>query len=298
MLGNDIFNQHLSAGRRHGGHIGPRLNLIGDNRVSAAAQFVHALDLDGIRPRAAHIGPHGVQEIRQIDDMRLFRGVFNHGRSLRRRGGHHDIHRRADGYHVQIEIRAFQMVVSGSRVDKAALYGDAGPQSGKALDMLIDRTHAAEGTAAGHRHFRLSEAPQQGADEIIGSADFLAEVVVRAHGTDAGTVNLHGMEIQQADGSAQLFQQTQQQRHVGDLRHVFDPADATHQQGRGKNRNRRVFCPADLYLSKQGLPALNNVFRQIHDPLFKQNPDLPIRLPRRDRFPPVNSLPAGFGFIR
>ena len=107
MLGNDIFNQHLSAGRRHGGHIGPRLNLIGNDRVSAAAPFVNALDLDCIRPRAAHIGPHGVQEIRQIDDMRLFRGVFNDRGSLRGRGGHHDIHRRADGYHVQIEICTF-----------------------------------------------------------------------------------------------------------------------------------------------------------------------------------------------
>ncbi len=47
MLGNDVVDADLAAGGGHGGHIGARLDLVGDDGVGAAPEALHALDADG-----------------------------------------------------------------------------------------------------------------------------------------------------------------------------------------------------------------------------------------------------------
>ena len=43
--------QHLAAGGGHGGHIGARLDLVGDDGVEAAPQLFHPADLDDVGAR-------------------------------------------------------------------------------------------------------------------------------------------------------------------------------------------------------------------------------------------------------
>ena len=184
-------------------------------------------------------------------------------------------------------------------VDKAALHHHLGAQGGKALDVLVDGADA-EVAAAGHGHFSLAEAAQQRADEIIGGADLAGQVIAGAGGTDVAAIDLHRVAVDGADGSAQLLQDLQAQRHIGDLGDVFDPAGAVHQQGGGDNGNGGVFSAADLNFTKQGFSALYNIFCQSIYPLFKAHSFVAAMpsasadsLPGRCRFIPAERPRAG-----
>ena len=84
--------------------------------------------------------------------------------------GHHNVHRRTDGDHVEVDVRALHAVAACLGADEVAL-AYLGAHGGEALDMLVDGTHAAEVAAAGHRDLGLAEAAEQRADEVVAGAD-------------------------------------------------------------------------------------------------------------------------------
>ena len=100
--------------------------------------------------------------------MRFLGAIFDHRVPLSQRGGHHDVHGSAYGHHIQIDVGSGETAGLHDGVDIAALRGDTGTQSGKALYMLVDGADAAEIAAAGHGDLGSAEAPQQRADEIVG----------------------------------------------------------------------------------------------------------------------------------
>ena len=91
--------------------------------------------------------------------MGFLGGVFDDGIPLGHNGGHHDVHSGANGYHIQIDMGAFQPSTLRGGIDKTALYYHLCAQGGKALDMLVNRADA-EVASAGHGYLRLSEAAQ------------------------------------------------------------------------------------------------------------------------------------------
>ena len=240
MLGDDVLQQQLAAGGRHGGHIGAGLDLVGDNAVRAAGQALHAADLDGIRARALDVGAHGVQEVGQIHDVRFLGRVFDGGGTLCQCRGHHNVHGGAHGDHVQIYRRTHQTAAFGGGVDEAALHGHLSAHGGEALDVLVDGPDA-EVAAAGHGHGGLTEAAQQRAQQIIAGTDAARQIVGRAGGVDGAAVDLDGVAVQHAHPGAQLLQNGEEQGHIADLGDVFDTADAIHQQGGRDDGNGGVF---------------------------------------------------------
>ncbi len=113
VLGDHVADQQPSACGGHGGHIGTGLDLVGNNAVSAAAEALHAPDADGVRAGALDVGPHGVEEVGQVHNVRLLGGVFDDSATLGQHSGHHNIHGGTYGHYVQIYRRTHQTAVSG-----------------------------------------------------------------------------------------------------------------------------------------------------------------------------------------
>ena len=175
MLRNDVLYQHVALGGGGGYHIGARLYLIGDYRIGAAVELVHAPDLDNVRACASDVGAHGVEEVCKIDYMRLLCGVLNNSQPACPDGGEHDVDRCADGDHVEIHGRACEPL--GSRLNNSViLYRHSCAEQLKALDMLVDGPRA-EVTAAGHGDLRPAESAEQSADEVIRSPEVLCHIV-------------------------------------------------------------------------------------------------------------------------
>ena len=202
--------------------------------------------------------------------MGLLGGVFDDGAALRHDGGHHDVHGGAHGDHIQIDAGALQPLLPGGGPDEAALHRHVGPQGVEALDMLVDGPDAAEVAAPRQGYLRLAEAAQQSADKVGGGPDAPGQVIGGAGGVNMAAVHLHGVAVQAADPRAQLLQNAEAQRHVGNLGDVFNAADPVHQQRGGDDGHGGVFRAADLDFAKQGCSALYNIFCQWIDPLFKQ----------------------------
>ena len=270
VLGDDVLQQQLAAGGRHGGHIGARLDLVGNNAVRAAGQALHAADLDGIRARALDVGAHGVQEVGQIHDVRLLGGVFDRGGTLGQCRGHHNIHGGPHAHHVQIYRRTHQTAVFGGGVDEAALHGHLSAHGGEALDMLVDGPDA-EVAAAGHGHGGLAEAAQQRTQQVVAGADTAGKIVGRAGGVDGVAVDLNGVLVQHAHLCAQLLQNREEQGHIADLGDVLDTAYAIHQQGGRDDSYSGVFRTADGHFTKKLSSAADHVFIQGSFPLFKSS---------------------------
>ena len=82
MLGDDVVDADLTPGGGNGGHVGARLDLVGDDGVTSALELFHAPDLDDVRPRTHDVRAHGVEEVGQVHDVRLLGGVFDDGQAV------------------------------------------------------------------------------------------------------------------------------------------------------------------------------------------------------------------------
>ncbi len=219
--------------------------------------------------------------------MGLLGGVVDGGDAISQHGGHHHVHGGAHADLIHIDAGALQAAVPGHGLDKAAL-GDLGAHSAKALHVQVDGPHA-EVAAAGHGHGGLAKPAQQRAHQIVAGADAAGQLIGRPGGVDAAAVQLHGVAVQDADLGAQFLQNGEEQRHVADLRHVFDADNAVHQQGGGDNGNGGVLGAADGNLAKQGMTAADHVL--IHNRYLSSNGEsLKVSCPPRFRFMQKNAM--------
>src|SRR5699024_8902475 len=91
VLGGHVLHGDVAAGGGSGHHVGASLDLVGDDGVGAAPQLLDAVDLDGVRAGAPDVGAHGVQEVGQVHDVGLSRGVLDDGEAPGLYGGQHDV---------------------------------------------------------------------------------------------------------------------------------------------------------------------------------------------------------------
>lgn len=73
------------------------------------------------------------------------------------------------------------------------------------------------------------------------------------------------MTVDGADGGAQLLQNLQNRRYIGNLGDIFNAADTVYQNGGRNDSNGGVLRAADLHLAEQGLTAVNDIFCQARD---------------------------------
>ncbi len=185
---NDIVDRHAGTHRGGHDHVRPRFDPVRDDRVGCPGKGADAFDPDDVRPGSLDVRAHVGQERGDIDDLRLFRGVFDRRAAFREHRGEHDVDRRADARHIQVDLRAAQFF--RTQVNRPVLVRHGRPERFKALDMLVDRARS-EMAPARQADDRPPEAAEHRAHEIIGCAQFFYVSVRQWHGDHSGRVDLH-----------------------------------------------------------------------------------------------------------
>ena len=186
MLRGDVFDEDIASGGSGSHHIAARLDLIRDDAVGAAVHPLDAAHLDDIGARAAHIRAAHIQEVCQIDDMRLLGTVLKDGLTLRHDGGKHPVHGRADADLIEEDMSAGQALLGADR-DHAVVHAVLRAEGAEGLEVLVDGA-GAKVTAAGHGHLRLAKAGQQRAEEVVAGAHLAGQIVRHIGAGEVGGV--------------------------------------------------------------------------------------------------------------
>ena len=151
MLGNHVFDCDISHGGSCRQHKCTCLNLVGDNGVLGTMELLNSSDTDHICTCSLDIGSHAVEEVGNINHMRLLGSILDNCLALCHYCSHHDIDGGANADNIKINMLAHQLI---SLSTDDPLNGDLGSQCSKALDMLVDRAKS-DVAASGKCHSRL-----------------------------------------------------------------------------------------------------------------------------------------------
>ena len=225
-------------------------------------QAFYTADFNNIGASALNVRAHCVQEVRQIDNVRLLCAVFHNGLALGQNSGEHDVHGRADRNNVKINMCAVQAVLGCLHPNVTALgqrYLCA--QSFKTLDVLVDRTNAAEVAAAGHCYLGKAVLAEQHAEQIVGCAQ-LALQLVRLEARVLRILDFYRGGVDLTDLRAQFAHDLHLQRYVNDLGHIFKTNRTICQQSRRNDCDRCILRAGDGHLTIQRLAAVDYILCQ------------------------------------
>ncbi len=108
MLGTHVAHADAAARDRAGDQVGAGLDAIGQHVVLGAVQRLDAVDRDRVGARAGDPRAHRDQEIREVDDFGLARGVLEHRAAVGERGGHHEVLGAGHGDGLEDDARALE----------------------------------------------------------------------------------------------------------------------------------------------------------------------------------------------
>ena len=120
VLGVEAGDLDGVAGQRADREEGARLDAVADDGVLDGVQLGDALDLDDGRAGAGDLGAHLVEEVGEVDDLGLARGVVDGGGALGEHRGHHEVLGGADAGERQRHGVAHE-AVGRARVDVAVV---------------------------------------------------------------------------------------------------------------------------------------------------------------------------------
>ena len=129
--------------------------------------LLDAVDLDDVGTGAVHVCTHHIQEIGQIDNVRLTGHVFKNRRAFGQDSGQHGVHRGTDGDRVKKDVPADQMLRPD--VDLAVLHGILCTKGGEGFQVLVNRARA-QIAAARHGDLTGTKAAQQCAEKVVACA--------------------------------------------------------------------------------------------------------------------------------
>ena len=233
-------------------------------RWDHAAQIIHAADLDDVSTGAADVGAHRVEEVRQIDDMRLLGGILEDRLTLRLDCGEHQVDGRADGNGIEVDTcaveGAFGTALDDSAVDKIVLRA----HQRKALEVLIDGTNA-EVTATGKGDLGVMKTSEQRAQKVVGRTHAAHIFADRLTGADGSGVDIKRVLIDAAHHRAHILEDRRDQGNVGDIRYILDAAGLVTEHHGGDNRDRRVLGAADSDFTVERFTAVDyDLFQSVH----------------------------------
>ena len=133
--------------------------------------------------------------------------------------------------------------------------------------MLVHRA-AAQIAAPRQGDLRPAKPAEQSAHQIIAGTDLPSQLIGHLTVADMGAVHLYGGPVHSADVGAQLLQNLENQRHIADLRDIFNAAYPVYQQGGGNNGDSGVFGSADVDGSVEGIPSVDQILCQRTAPSF------------------------------
>jgi hypothetical protein len=142
---------------RAGDQVGAGLDPIGQHIVTSTVQPLDALNHDRVGAGAANFCTHRIEEVGEIDHLRLTRRVLDDRLAFCERGGHHEILGAGHSHGLEHEPRTAQ--ARCARANVTILDQDIGAELLQPVDVDVHRTRA-NGAAAGQRHVSLAEARQ------------------------------------------------------------------------------------------------------------------------------------------
>ena len=83
MVSDNIFNQHISFCHRCRNHECTRFNSVWNYCIFDRMKFLNSCDANCVSSCTSYFCPHIIQIIRQINNFRLFRSIFNNCYSRR-----------------------------------------------------------------------------------------------------------------------------------------------------------------------------------------------------------------------
>src|SRR5690606_10413670 len=103
-----ILEPDTAAGRSRRHQVRPGFDAVGHYAVTASAQTLDAVDDDRVSAGAGDFCTHRIQEVRQVDDFRFARRVFQHASAICQRSGHHDVFSTGNADDIEEEVRTAQ----------------------------------------------------------------------------------------------------------------------------------------------------------------------------------------------
>ena len=266
MRRDDVLDHHVTARRSRRDHIGSRLDLIRDDRIGTSVQFLSALDTDNIRSGALDGGSHHVQEVCDIDNMRLLRHVLKNSLSFCAGGRKHHVDCCADRDYVEENLGASQLCCLCPDHVPALIHVDLGTESAHTLDVLVDRTSADHASA------------RKGQFDLAVSCEHRSEQIIRGtHGTDlreshieiidAFGVDPHASACRHIHFRSQSGHDMTEAVDIRDIRQILQYAWFPGKNRRRNNGDSGVLRSADRNRSFQA-PSAANAVKLAHSDCF------------------------------
>ncbi len=244
-----------AARRRHRREKRPGLDAVGHDRVRRAGQARHAFDRDAVRPRAVDVRPHRSQAAREVDDLRLARGVLEDRGAVGKGCRHHQVLGPRDRDHVEDETHAGEPLRARTHI--AVLEIDLGAHRHESLDVLVDGAQP-DRAAARKRHPRLAAARDQRAERQDRRPHRLHELVGRERPVDGAGVELDGAGIAGVDADAHLREQPLHRPHVVEPRDVGEDERLVAKERRAQERQRGVLGARDADFAAERVAAVDD----------------------------------------
>ena len=270
MLGNHVLHRHVPFGDGSGEHEGTRLYLVGDDGIFRAVEPCHPPDPDHVRAGSLDVGAAAVQEVGHVHHMGLFRAVLDDGHAVRQSGSHHDVDGSAHADTIHIDMLPVEMLCPD--LHQPMLNHHFRPQGPETFDMLVDGP-AADIAASRQDHLRLFIFSQKGPQEIIGTPDLLAPLVLYYQIVDISCIQHDAVPVVALHRHADSPHGLQQDVHVAHVRNIFYIYGLIRHGGCGQNRKRGILGACDLHVPHQGIPTFYNIL--FHSIFLCFGPDYP-----------------------
>ena len=151
-----------AAGDPRGAGIAAGLDAVGHDFIFGAVQALDAVDDQVRRADALDLRAHRDQQVAEVDDLGLARGVEQLRFALGEHRRHHRILGRSDRHHREAEVAAGQPALGRARLHIAGGELDLRAHAFERLQVQVDRP-VADRAAAGQRHRRFARrAPASG----------------------------------------------------------------------------------------------------------------------------------------
>jgi hypothetical protein len=261
MQGIAAFEGDVAARHRDGDHEGAGLDAIRNDCRFNGMQPVNPHDRDDIRARPEDLCPHAVEDLGQIDHLRLPGRIVQHRRPFGQTGRHHDVFRSRHRGKVKENLGSPEPFRAGLHIAFPEMHVRA--HILQRFDMKVYGP-GADGAASRERHTGRShprdKRPQHengrphGPDQIIGG--LAMGNPARVHPDGAFAFDVHAETVQEFFDRAD----------VHEIGNVVIGIAAFGEQGGTQDRQRRILCAADGYLAVKPPAAFDDHF--IHDCRF------------------------------
>ena len=243
MRGQAALDRDRASGDGSGGQERRGLDAVGDDLGIDRRELAHAVDGHVAGPEAVDARPALDQDLAEHGDVGLERHVLEHGGSLGQGGRHHELRGRPHRDDVEAEAGSPELHVLAE--DVAVVDVERGAHRLQPLEVEVHRARA-PGAAAGQRHARGAEAPEQRPEHVDAGAHGAHQVVGRLDRGDVRGIDGAAVVVE-LDPGAEVLEHARHGARVGKLRHVAQAMHAGGEQGRRHDRESGVLGAADRH---------------------------------------------------